>query len=131
LYSEKLDGFCIVSSDSDFTRLAARIERRLIVNETQLAGGAVRYEKLEARNLDFAGKTVVAKQAITNGSLVEVVFPTAEGEKRVLGFPLALEKAQGEGVLVVRPAEGGGEVIRLPLGKISLLRRIKQSIFGE
>ncbi|AEF82494.1 NYN domain-containing protein [Leadbettera azotonutricia] len=25
LYSEKLDGFCIVSSDSDFTRLAARI----------------------------------------------------------------------------------------------------------
>jgi uncharacterized LabA/DUF88 family protein len=25
LYSEKLDGFCIVSSDSDFTRLAARL----------------------------------------------------------------------------------------------------------
>jgi uncharacterized LabA/DUF88 family protein len=25
LYSEKLDGFCIVSSDSDFTRIAARI----------------------------------------------------------------------------------------------------------
>jgi uncharacterized LabA/DUF88 family protein len=25
LYSEKLDGFCIVSSDSDFTRLASRI----------------------------------------------------------------------------------------------------------
>jgi uncharacterized LabA/DUF88 family protein len=25
LYSEKLDGFCIVSSDSDFTRLASRL----------------------------------------------------------------------------------------------------------
>jgi len=25
LYTEKLDGFCIVSSDSDFTRLASRI----------------------------------------------------------------------------------------------------------
>jgi uncharacterized LabA/DUF88 family protein len=25
LYSEKLDGFCVVSSDSDFTRLAARL----------------------------------------------------------------------------------------------------------
>src|SRR6188768_2350706 len=25
LYSERFDGFCIVSSDSDFTRLAARI----------------------------------------------------------------------------------------------------------
>ena len=32
LYSEKLDGFCIVSSDSDFTRLAARLrESGLIV----------------------------------------------------------------------------------------------------
>jgi uncharacterized LabA/DUF88 family protein len=32
LYSERLDGFCIVSSDSDFTRLAARIrESGLIV----------------------------------------------------------------------------------------------------
>ena len=32
LYSDKLDGFCIVSSDSDFTRLAARIrESGLIV----------------------------------------------------------------------------------------------------
>ncbi|HOK00140.1 MAG: NYN domain-containing protein [Treponemataceae bacterium] len=32
LYTEKLDGFCIVSSDSDFTRLAARIrESGLIV----------------------------------------------------------------------------------------------------
>jgi uncharacterized LabA/DUF88 family protein len=27
LYGEKLDGFCIVSSDSDFTRLAARIRQ--------------------------------------------------------------------------------------------------------
>lgn len=27
LYSEKLDGFCIVSSDSDFTRLASRIRQ--------------------------------------------------------------------------------------------------------
>ena len=32
LYSERLDGFCLVSSDSDFTRLAARIrESGLIV----------------------------------------------------------------------------------------------------
>ncbi|HHU39934.1 MAG TPA: NYN domain-containing protein [Propionibacterium sp.] len=28
LYSERLDGFCIVSSDSDFTRLAARIREQ-------------------------------------------------------------------------------------------------------
>jgi hypothetical protein len=122
----------------DMDELAARIERRLIVSESQLAGGAVRYEKLEARNLDFAGKTVVAKQAIANGSLVEAVFSGEGGENRILGFPQALEKSGGESVLVIRPAEGSGVPpagvppdIRLPLGKISLLRRIKQSIFGE
>src|SRR5690554_4354327 len=27
LYSEKVDGFCLVSSDSDFTRLATRLRR--------------------------------------------------------------------------------------------------------
>ena len=31
LYSEKLDGFCIVSSDSDFTRLASRIREAGLV----------------------------------------------------------------------------------------------------
>ena len=32
LYTEKLDGFCIVSSDSDFTRLASNREAGLIVD---------------------------------------------------------------------------------------------------
>src|SRR5438093_13116664 len=31
LYTEKLDGFCIVSSDSDFTRLASRIREAGLV----------------------------------------------------------------------------------------------------
>jgi hypothetical protein len=49
---------------------------------------------------------------------------------RVIGIPEALEKNGGEIVLVLNPMPQG-ETIRLPLGKISLLRRIKQSIFGE
>jgi hypothetical protein len=59
---------------------------------------------------------------------------------RVIGKPETLEKSGGETLLVLNPVPGGssvqgtlvpGEVIRLPLGKIALLRRIKQSIFGE
>jgi hypothetical protein len=115
--------------------LSARIERRLIVSESQMAGGAVRYEKLEARNLDYVGKTMVAKQAIALKSPIEVVW-TAGGENRVLGIPEALEKSGGETILVFKPVPKGNETaapepIRLPLGKISLIRRIKQSIFGE
>jgi hypothetical protein len=116
---------------SEADELAARIDRRLILSESQLAGGAVRGEKMEARNLDYVGKSVLAKQAVALKSPVEVHWVTPEGESsRLMGVPGALEKRGGETVLVLKPLPGGDE-IRLPLGKISLLRRIKQSIFGE
>jgi hypothetical protein len=121
--------------------LAARIERRLILNESQLAGVSVRYEKLEARGLDYVGKTAIAKQAIAAKQLIEIMWSNQEGEViRAIGKPEALEKSGGETLLVLNPvpqdalAHGTvvpGDVIRLPLGKIGLLRRIKQSIFGE
>jgi hypothetical protein len=116
--------------------LSARIERRLILNESQLAGVSVRYEKLEARGLDYVGKTSIAKQAITAKQLIEITWSNQDGEvNRVIGIPEALEKSGGEILLVLNPVPQGtlapGDVIRLPLGKISLLRRIKQSIFGE
>ncbi|MDR0452423.1 MAG: helicase-associated domain-containing protein [Treponema sp.] len=119
----------------DQDELAARIERRQIVSESQLTGGAARHEKIEARNLDYVGKTIVAKQAIAGGSLVEVLLPAEGGEKRILGTPQALEKSGGETVLLLRPLTRGAgrekpaEEMRIPLGKISLLRWIKQSIF--
>jgi hypothetical protein len=115
--------------------LAARIERRLIVSESQLAGAAVRSEKLEARHLDYVGKTLVAKQAIALKAMVEVIWPGTEGEtKRVLGVPETLEKTGGETVLVLKYRQGESapeELVRIPIGKISLLRRIKKSLFME
>ncbi|MDR2101004.1 MAG: hypothetical protein LBP43_00360 [Treponema sp.] len=126
--------------------LAARIERRLVVSETQLAGASIRYEKLEARGLDYVGKAAIAKQAIASKSLLEVLWPhPGGGTNKALGIPEALEKQGGESVLILKPFSPEGnfpenplpeersrtESIRLPLGKISLLRRIKQSIFGE
>jgi hypothetical protein len=119
-------------SKPDQAELAARIERRQIVSESQLTEGAARHEKTEARNLDYAGKTIIAKQAISSGSLVEILLPSAGGgENRILGTPRALEKSGGETVLVLHTSvrDGGGEELRIPLGKISLLRWIKQSIF--
>jgi hypothetical protein len=116
--------------------LAARIERRLILTESQLAGVSVRYEKLEARGLDYVGKTAIAKQAIASKQLIEIMWSGPDGEvNRVIGKPEALEKSGGETLLVLNPVPQGalapGDLIRLPLGKIGLLRRIKQSIFGE
>ncbi|MDR3160289.1 MAG: hypothetical protein LBU28_01590 [Spirochaetaceae bacterium] len=116
-------------SKADRDELAARIERRLILDETQLTGASIRAEKLEARGLDYVGKNAVAKQALASKSLVEVIWPgTGDEPNRALGIPQALEKRDGETVLVLKPMPQGEE-FSLPLGRISLLRRIKQSIF--
>ncbi|MCL1928940.1 MAG: hypothetical protein FWG07_09150 [Treponema sp.] len=106
--------------------LESRIERRMIVSETQLKDTSLRYEKLEARSLDYVGKTGVVKQAIVSGSLLEL--SCLNGDK-ILGFPESLDKKGGEMILSIKPRDGG-EPVKLTLGKISVIRRIKQSIFG-
>jgi hypothetical protein len=112
--------------------LAARIDRRLVLCEAQLKDAVVRYEKLEARGLDYVGKALIAKQAVAMQSPVEVVIPGKQKQDHVFGIPKALEKAGSESVLVLELLEGNtdaGNAMRIPLGKISLLRRIKKSIF--
>jgi hypothetical protein len=111
--------------------LSARINRRLILSDSQLVGAAVRYEKLEAKGLDYVGKVRVAEQAISTGSLVELFWRGPKGEpNRVLGSPKSLEKADGELMLIIEPVPQG-DALTVAIGKISLLRRIKRSIFGE
>ena len=123
--------------------LSARIDRRLVLSEAQLEGASLRYEKLEAMGLDYAGKSLIAKQALQSGFLVELSWPGSGGENnKVIGLVQSMEKKEGESILVLRPAGSGeeeasgdvhnpGNTIRIPLVKISHLRRIKQSIFGE
>jgi hypothetical protein len=115
--------------------LLARIERGLVLNEAQLESASLRYEKLEARGLDYTGKTAIAKQAIETGSLLEITWPGRDGEpNRTVGIPQTLEKKEGDNILVLKAGGNSGNaarVFKIPLGKISLLRRIKQSIFGE
>jgi hypothetical protein len=125
-----LNGMKLSKPEKD--ELSARIERRLILNEAQLEGTSIKYEKLEARGLDYVGKAAIAKQAIASGSLLEVSWPEpGGGTNRATGIPSALEKKDGESVLILKspPGEEGEKGISVPLAKISLIRRIKQSIF--
>jgi hypothetical protein len=128
----------MVLSKQEREELEARIERRLVLSESQLNGASVRYEKLEARGLDYAGKLSIAKQALATGSLLEIFWSGRGAERRCVGVPQALEKKEGESILVIResgdaPGDMGKETenIRIPLGKISFIKRIKPSIFGE
>jgi hypothetical protein len=113
-------------SKQEKEELESRIDRRMVVSETQLKDTSLRYEKLEARSLDYVGKTGIVKQAIVSGSVLAV--SCLNGEK-ILGFPESLEKKGSEMILSIRPREGG-DTVKLTLGKISIIRRIKQSIFG-
>ncbi|MCL2214007.1 MAG: hypothetical protein FWC06_02240 [Treponema sp.] len=121
--------------DAEKNELAARIDRRLILCETQLREANIRYEKLEARHMDYAGKQIIAKQAISQKSPVEIILPEKGKDKQIFGIPLALEKDEKDIYLVIdimSSSENKGEansVKRIPLAKVSLLRRIKKSIF--
>jgi hypothetical protein len=125
-----LDGMKLSKPERD--ELAARIDRRLVLSEAQLEGSSIKYEKLEATGLDFAGKAAIARQAIALASLLEVSWPEPGGGiMRATGIPLSLEKKGGESVLILKPQAGAEDEkeISVLLAKISLLRRIKQSIF--
>jgi hypothetical protein len=116
-------------AETERAELSARINRRLVLCETQLKEANLRYEKLEARLMDYAGKQNIAKQAIAQQSPVEIVrLAGGKDGERIFGVPKALEKEGGELVLVIAPQEKE-DVMRIPIGKISLLRRIKKSIF--
>jgi hypothetical protein len=125
-----LDGMKLSRPERD--ELAARIDRRLVLSEAQLEGSSIKYEKLEAGGLDFAGKAAIARQAVASGSLLEVSWPEPGGGIiRATGIPLSLEKKGGESVLILKPQTGAEDEKELSvlLAKISLIRRIKQSIF--
>jgi len=116
-------------SETERQELSARIDRRLVLCEAQLKEAGIRYEKLEARHMDYAGKQNIAKQAIAQQSPVEIVWPAGRSES-IFGIPRSLEKEAGDLILTVVTA-GGEDVMRIPLAKISLLRRIKKSIFEK
>ena len=124
-YHKILNTMELTKTEKD--ELSSRIERRLVLNEKQLDKSSVRYEKLEARGLDFAGKSSIAKQAVESKSLVDISWPGGRGETNsCTGIAEALEKKGNESILVVKTEE---DTVRVPLGKISLIKRIKQSIF--
>ncbi len=122
-------------SKDQHDELSARIERGLILTDEQMDASSVKYEKLEARGLDYVGKYNIAKQAIASESFLEIIWSDNQGTvQKILGIPSAIEKANSEAILVMRTENrenNQDNIIRIALGRISLLRRIKQSIFGE
>jgi len=109
-------------SAAEKNELSARINKKLILCESQLKNADIRFEKLEARLMDYAGKQMIAKQAISDSAPLEINLLSSGKEKQIFGFPRALQKDGNNLCLVI-------ENQKIPLAKISLIRRIKSSLF--
>jgi len=112
---------------NEHDELAARIERRLIVANGQLTINQMHLEKLEARGLDFSGKSNVVRTAMAKNSLLEITINLDGEMKTIIGTPRSIERRDSEQILVFSGVDG--ENIRVSLGKISVARRIKNSVF--
>jgi hypothetical protein len=110
--------------------LRSRVDRRVAILPTQLDPLSVRPEKLEARGMDFLGKVRIAEYAVLTASLLEIVLDEKEGQRRVLGRPVSTDKRSGDATvkLVVEPDQ---RVEEISLGRATLVRRIRGSIFAE
>jgi hypothetical protein len=123
--------------------LASRIERKLILSPCQLNGASVHYEKREARGLDYAGKLAIIKQALLSNEAVEIIVKDSDGSEKCIagGIPVMLEKSNNnETILSVKLPHtdecykiddniNGSGCAKISMGKICVVRRIKQSNF--
>jgi len=123
-----LEGLGLVPEFADALR--SRIERRIVLNASQLDPDSVRIEKIEARGMDFLGKVRIAEYAIASGSLLEIAYDEKEGNRVLLGRPVSTEKRTGD-VILKLVTEQDHQLEILSLGKAVLVRRIRGSIFSE
>jgi hypothetical protein len=118
------------AADNEKRELLARIERGLIFSADQLKKlsfpGTFPYEKIEAHGMDYTGKLLIAKSALANRSPVEIGWHTEDGEKKMLCAITDIEKNPSGDILFVTASQRKQQI---PLGKVSVIRRIKQSIF--
>ena len=106
-----------------------RIERKIILFSSQITEGSARYEKNEAKGLDYNGKIRIAEQSLeSRGYLLEIV-ERKEGEQITsLVKPENLDKSQKDVVLegILLPDE---EKVSIKIGKASVVKKIKTSLF--
>ncbi|HRY72372.1 MAG TPA: hypothetical protein P5165_04025 [Spirochaetia bacterium] len=112
--------------------LEDRIERRLVLSERQLAQADARPERIEAAGLDYMGKVRIVERALrTSGDRLEVLYrlPGADPARALLR-PVRLDKTDKGLVLEAEDLATGGPV-RVPLGAMSSVKRMRASLFGE
>ncbi len=111
--------------------LLSRIQRKIIINPTQLRCDSVRIEKTEASAMDFLGKIHIIEHAITSGSIIEFYYDEKDGSKKIIiGQAISIDKQQNDALVKIRK-EPDYAIVEMSIAKASLVKRIKGSIFKE
>ncbi|MFP4619027.1 MAG: hypothetical protein ACLFMZ_09325 [Spirochaetaceae bacterium] len=108
------------------------IDNKLVLFPEQIGLHILSGEITEARGIDYSGKVRIVEQSVSNShDLLEIVIRMPTGKpKRMLLLPERLEKGDKE--LYVNGKElPNGEMQRVPVGKISYVKRWKSSLFSH
>jgi len=106
-----------------------RIERKIILFPSQITKGSARFEKNEAKGLDYSGKIRLAEQALENrGYLLEIVERKGDEQVTSLVKPESIDKSGKDVCLegIILPDE---EKVSIRIGKASIVKKIKTSLF--
>ncbi len=106
-----------------------RIERKIILFSSQITAGSARYEKNEAKGLDYGGKIRLAEQAIeSRGYLLEIVERKNDEQVTSLVKPESIDKSEKDVLLegILLPDE---ERVSIKIGKAGRVKKIKTSLF--
>jgi hypothetical protein len=119
-------------AEEEKQELLLRIDRGLIFSEEQLKKlslpGTFPYEKSKAHGMDYSGKLLIAKNAFINGIPVEITWQTDGKEKSLVCMIAGIEKNYPGDALVLF-GDDFHDTLEIPLGKVSMIKKIKQSIF--
>jgi hypothetical protein len=120
------------TAEAEKQELLSRIDRGLIFSEEQLKKlslpGTFPYEKNKARGMDYSGKLLIAKNAFLNGIPVEITWQTDGKERSMVCMITRIDRTHSGEVLVLS-GDDLHAALEIPLGKVSVIKRIKQSIF--
>lgn len=119
-------------TDDQRVELSRRLESRVILFPEQVAAAVARTEKVEAKGLDYIGKVRLIEQALHGrGIALEIVERSANGApKKHLVRAESLDKKSTELVLVGTTIPDGGS-IRIRVGKIGVVRKVRTGLFHE
>jgi len=106
--------------------LLDRINRRIVLNKSQLVGESVRFEKVEAGGMDYTGKIHVIESAIQNGGILEVEL---DGGQSLAGKPLDLNKKNPgaePGAQLLMELSASGEKICIPVSSAVRIKKTRR-----